>query len=236
MKKVISVSVLPVLLVLVLLCSVCELGHCLERSSVLKMRLGGVHDCKGSQNSAEIDSLARFAVQEHNKKANSLLEFARVLKAKEQVVAGKMYHLTLEVIDAGKKKIYEAKVWVKPWMNFKELQEFKHAHDDPSFSQSDLGAERDGHEPGWKAVPTDDPEVQDAANHAVKSIQKRSNSLSPYELLEVLLAKAKVIEDYARFELLVKLRRGIKEEKFRVEVNKNIEGKFFLNQFEQDHS
>jgi len=45
-----------------------------------------------------------------------------------------------------------------------------------------------------------------------------------------------VIEDYARFELLVKLRRGIKEEKFRVEVNKNIEGKFFLNQFEQDHS
>ena len=73
---------------------------------------------------------------------NSLLEFARVLKAKEQVVAGKMYHLTLEVIDAGKKKIYEAKVWVKPWMNFKELQEFKHAHDDPSFSQSDLGAER----------------------------------------------------------------------------------------------
>uniref|UniRef100_A0A7N2M3I5 Cystatin domain-containing protein n=1 Tax=Quercus lobata TaxID=97700 RepID=A0A7N2M3I5_QUELO len=93
-----------------------------------------------------------------------------------------------------------------------------------------------GHEPGWKAVPTNDPEVQDAANHAVKSIQKRSNSLSPYELLEVLLAKAKVIEDYARFELLVKLRRGIKEEKFRVEVNKYIEGKFFLNQFEQDHS
>lgn len=41
-------------------------------------------------------------------------------------------------------------------------------------------------------MPTDDPEVQDAANHAVKSIQKRSNSLSPYELLEVLLAKAKV--------------------------------------------
>jgi hypothetical protein len=36
--------------------------------------------------------------------------------------------------------------------------------------------------------------------------------------------------------LLLKLRRGIKEEKFRVEVNMNIEGKFFLGQFEQDHS
>lgn len=50
----------------------------------------------------------------------------------------------------------------------------------------------DGHEPGWQAVPTQDPGVQDAANHAVKSIQQRSNSLYPYELLEILLAKAKV--------------------------------------------
>ena len=56
---------------------------------------------------------------------NGLLEFDRVLKAKEQVVAGKLYHLTLEAIDGGKKKVYEAKVWVKPWMNFKQLQEFK---------------------------------------------------------------------------------------------------------------
>ena len=79
MKKVISVSVLPVLLVLVLLCSVCELGHCLERSSVLKMRLGGIHDCKGSQNSTKIDSLARFAVQEHNKKAVISLSFILLL-------------------------------------------------------------------------------------------------------------------------------------------------------------
>lgn len=65
-----------------------------------------------------------------------------MLKVKEQVVAGKLYHLTLEAIDAGKKKIYEAKVWVKPWMNFKELQEFKHAGDVPSFTSSDLGVKR----------------------------------------------------------------------------------------------
>lgn len=58
---------------------------------------------------------------------NALLEFTKVVKAEEQVVAGTMYHLTLEVINAGKKKLYEAKVWVKPWLNFKELQEFKPA-------------------------------------------------------------------------------------------------------------
>ncbi|XP_011040718.1 PREDICTED: cysteine proteinase inhibitor-like isoform X1 [Populus euphratica] len=153
------------------------------------MKLGGVHDCKGSQNIGEIDSLARFAVQEHNTKENALLEFVRVVKAKEQVVAGKLYHLTLEANDAGNKKIYEVKVWVKPWMNFKQLQEFKHVEGGTS---SDLGVKQDGHGSGWKMVSTNDVEVQNAANYAVKSIQERSNSLYPYELLEILLAKAKV--------------------------------------------
>ncbi|XP_038719057.1 cysteine proteinase inhibitor 6-like isoform X2 [Tripterygium wilfordii] len=217
-----GVSVITLTSVLVLLCGVCELGFCRE-DKFIRMKPGGVHDCHGSQNSAEIESLARFAVQEFNKKENALLEFARVLKAKEQVVAGKMYHLTLEAMDAGKKKIYEAKVWVKPWINFKQLQEFKHAEGGPSFTTSDLGVKQ-----GWQAVSTSDPEVQDAANHAVKSIQQRSNSLSPYQLLEIILAKAKVIEDYARYDLLLKLRRGIKEEKFKVEVIKNMEGKFVL--------
>ena len=41
-------------------------------------------------------------------------------------------------------------------------------------------------------MPTHDLEVKNAANYAVKSIAQRSNSLSPYELLEIVLAKAKV--------------------------------------------
>lgn len=62
-----------------------------------------------------------------------------MLKVKEQVVAGKLYYLTLEAIDVGHKKWYEAKVWVKPWTNFKQLEEFKHAESDLSFTPSDLG-------------------------------------------------------------------------------------------------
>ncbi|KAK4412801.1 Cysteine proteinase inhibitor [Sesamum alatum] len=88
--------------------------------------LGGLRNMAG--NRAEIESIGRFAVQQHNNNQNTFLEFARVVEAKEQVVAGKMYHLTLEAVDGGKKKIYEAKVWEKPWMNFKQLQEFKQAH------------------------------------------------------------------------------------------------------------
>ena len=69
---------------------------------------------------------------------NALLEFGRVLSSREQVVAGKMYHLTLEAIDSGKKKIYYARVWVKPWMNFKQLEKFELARDDQSFVSSDV--------------------------------------------------------------------------------------------------
>ncbi|KAG1338358.1 Cysteine proteinase inhibitor [Cocos nucifera] len=86
--------------------------------------LGGVHDAKEIENSVEIEELARFAVEDHNKKANTLLEFVRVVKVKEQVVSGMIYYITIEASDGGKKKLYEAKVWVKPWMKFKELQEF----------------------------------------------------------------------------------------------------------------
>jgi len=48
-----------------------------------------------------------------------------VLNTKQQVVQGTMYYITLEATDGGEKKTYEAKIWVKPWENFKEVQEFK---------------------------------------------------------------------------------------------------------------
>lgn len=44
---------------------------------------------------------------------------------KEQVVSGTVYYITIEVNDGAHKKVYEAKVWVKVWENFKLLQEFK---------------------------------------------------------------------------------------------------------------
>ncbi|XP_027155299.1 cysteine proteinase inhibitor-like [Coffea eugenioides] len=133
-----------------LLCFLCLFGavsvisESCEEKGFIKMKesgsvLGGSHGYRGDQSNGEIESIGRFAVQEHNKKENALLEFGRVIKAKEQVVAGKLYHLTLEAIDAGKKQIYEAKVWVKPWMNFKKLEEFRHTIDIPSFTTSDLG-------------------------------------------------------------------------------------------------
>jgi hypothetical protein len=56
---------------------------------------------------------------------NGVLEFVRVLSAKKQVVSGTLYDITLETKDGSKQKVYEAKILEKPWLNFKEVQEFK---------------------------------------------------------------------------------------------------------------
>ena len=51
----------------------------------------------------------------------------------------------------------------------------------------------------------------------------------------MLVMLLQVIEDSAKFDMLLKLKRGSKQEKFKVEVHKNIEGTFHLNQMQQEH-
>ncbi|XP_050238507.1 cysteine proteinase inhibitor-like [Mercurialis annua] len=97
---------------------------------------GGIREVEGSANSVEIEGLARFAVDDFNKKQNALLEYKKVVNAKHQAVAGMMYYLTLEVMDGGHKKLYEAKIWEKLWLNFKEVQHFKLVGDAPSATSS----------------------------------------------------------------------------------------------------
>jgi hypothetical protein len=72
---------------------------------------------------------------------NSLdkLSFSKVVSARTQVVQGTMYHLTIEVQEGGNPKLYEAKVWVKPWENFKKLEDFKPAVTPSVFTSADLG-------------------------------------------------------------------------------------------------
>lgn len=44
-------------------------GHeAATRGAAAMRNQGGIHDCEGFQNSAEIQGLARFAVEEYNKK------------------------------------------------------------------------------------------------------------------------------------------------------------------------
>lgn len=63
---------------------------------------------------------------------NALLKLEKIVNVREQTVAGKIYYITLEALDGDQKKVYEAKVWVKPWEKFKEVQWFKPVADAPS--------------------------------------------------------------------------------------------------------
>lgn len=202
------------------------------------MALGGKHAVHGSENSLEIEELGRFAIQHHNiqRKEKGLLSFGRVVKVDQQVVAGTMYHLTLEAKEDGDSapKLYEAKVWVKPWENFKELQDFKPSSSSPSITRSDLGVKQEGLGSGWREVPVHDPVVKEAAEHAVSNIQQRSNSLAAYVLQEILLAKAEVIDGFAKFDLVLKTKRGVKEEQHKVEMHRNLEGDWMLKSHSTD--
>ncbi|KAF8095205.1 hypothetical protein N665_0339s0074 [Sinapis alba] len=200
---------------LVLLSGLGQLVICSQEkrtyNDVVRMKLGGFSDSTNNRNGGgEIDEIAFFAVQEHNRRENGVLEPGRVLKATEQVVSGKLYSLTLEVKEAGEKKIYKAKVWVKPWMNFKQLQEFKSVV--PSFTVSDLGLKSDGNGFEWRSVSTNDPEVQEAAKHAMESIQQRHNP-SQGKGKGIIYNDTQVVEDRVKFELLLKLEKGNKPKK-----------------------
>ncbi|KAJ4771871.1 Cysteine proteinase inhibitor [Rhynchospora pubera] len=91
-----------------------------------KAVVGGITDApEAKENSLLTEEIGRYAIDEYNKKSNALLEFSSVVSVKEQVVSGTIYYLTIEAVESGEKKLYQAKVWVKPWINFKELQDFK---------------------------------------------------------------------------------------------------------------
>ncbi|KAK9029392.1 hypothetical protein V6N11_026510 [Hibiscus sabdariffa] len=53
-------------------------------------KVGGISQVEGSANSLEFENLARFAVDEHNKKGNAMLQFKKVTNVKQQVVSGAM--------------------------------------------------------------------------------------------------------------------------------------------------
>ncbi|KAI3874359.1 hypothetical protein MKX03_016204 [Papaver bracteatum] len=110
-------------------------------------------------------------------------------------------------------------------MDLKELQEFKHPdHEFSSASNSTpSGLEfkrEEGHAPGLKVVPANDPAVKDATDHAVESIRQSSNSLTPHELFEILVAKDEVIDDVVKFHMLLKLKGEARKRSTRVKYTK----------------
>eukprot|EP01018_Ginkgo_biloba_P002168 Gb_36304 [translate_table: standard] len=105
---------------------------------------GGIKDVPNFQHDPEIQSLARFAVDEYNKQQNILLSFSKVVKAQKQVVAGMIYYLTIEAVDGHESHRYSAKILVVEWRNIKQLQEFKPMppQQPSSLTPADLGGKQ----------------------------------------------------------------------------------------------
>ncbi|XP_078182692.1 cysteine proteinase inhibitor A-like [Carex rostrata] len=90
------------------------------------VQLGGIQQSfTDATNNLEMEMLGRFAINEYNSNKNSLLGFVRVVKVAQQIVSGIMYYLTIEAKNGTAVNLYEAKIWVQPWSNFRKLQDFK---------------------------------------------------------------------------------------------------------------
>lgn len=72
-----------------------------------------------------VAEIAEFAVTEYDKQSGSKLELVKVLKGETQVVAGTSYRLVLAAKDGSVTNNYEALVWEKPWLHFRNLTSFK---------------------------------------------------------------------------------------------------------------
>ncbi|VAI24400.1 unnamed protein product [Triticum turgidum subsp. durum] len=131
-QRVLGSVAAPALLLLLLLTLVLpfiqtQMQSAREKAADERRLDGGIVDSPGAENDLRIIGLARFAVSEHKNKTNALLEFEQVVRLKQQVVAGMMYYIAIQVNEGGAKKMYEAKVWERPWMDFKKLMEFRPA-------------------------------------------------------------------------------------------------------------
>ncbi|KAK4804608.1 hypothetical protein SAY86_004425 [Trapa natans] len=77
-------------------------------------------------NDPYINEIAGFAVNEYNKQSRASLKLEKVLSGESQVVAGTNYRLIIAAKDNGTtSRNYQAVVWDKPWMHFRQLTSFK---------------------------------------------------------------------------------------------------------------
>lgn len=73
-----------------------------------------------------VQEIGKFAVSEHNKEADTGLKYVDVLSGETQVVAGTNYRLVIAAKDGVVSNKYQAVVWDKPWLKFRNLTSFHH--------------------------------------------------------------------------------------------------------------
>ncbi|XP_073025250.1 cysteine proteinase inhibitor 1-like [Primulina eburnea] len=77
----------------------------------------------------EVVEIAKFAVKEYNKRAETILALVSVIKGEMQIVNGKNYRLVIITKDGFKamtgKSTYRVVVWDKPWKKERRVTSFE---------------------------------------------------------------------------------------------------------------
>ncbi|KAL0460886.1 UNVERIFIED_CONTAM: Multicystatin [Sesamum latifolium] len=159
----------------------------LTEFKIVKARLGGAYPIEVTP---KVNDLGRFAVHEHNKKQCTNLKFKKVWSAKQQVVAGLNYYLTLEAADGGKNNVHEAKVFVS-LKDVKELEGFNLVggikYGDVSFA-TNFATGSPSPSPAVSSSATRPPppsaSIPEAASNNAPSITTPSNFITPKFILD----------------------------------------------------
>ncbi|KAK7379926.1 hypothetical protein VNO78_34202 [Psophocarpus tetragonolobus] len=86
--------------------------------------VGGWSPIKDVKDPHVVD-IANYAVTEYDKRSGAKLKLLRVVKGETQVVSGTNYRLILTAKHESATTNYEAIVWEKIWLHFRNLTSFK---------------------------------------------------------------------------------------------------------------
>ncbi|KAM7506343.1 hypothetical protein LguiB_005247 [Lonicera macranthoides] len=113
----------PLLLLIVILLSFSHLFN-ISAADLGGGRVGGWQAIKDVKD-PHVQEIGKFAVDQNNKQSKLALKFQEVVGGETQVVAGTNYRLLIAAKDGTVSNRYEAVVWDKPWMHFRNLTSFK---------------------------------------------------------------------------------------------------------------
>ncbi|KAL3134694.1 hypothetical protein ABBQ32_007698 [Trebouxia sp. C0010 RCD-2024] len=197
--------------------------------------LGGHQKIADHQNDAKVQEVAQFAVKQIADKTGKHLDLVKINSAQKQVVAGLNYVLVLETAADSTKETYEAHVYEPLGDQPLKLTSHKQIDNEAAQRKTEESSERQSGAllGGFREVSTTDSEVTQAAHFVAEQLTSQSNSLSPFEVKEVLSARSKVAAGKV-FELKLKLSQGnLPEQIVQVEVNRSLQNELTLESSHQ---
>lgn len=135
-----------------------------------------------------VKQMADFATTAVAAKSNSgSLKLVKIVSAETQVVAGKNYKMTLQLVDGANSQSCQVVVFDQPWSNTRKLirSECDAASSTRTVRQSFVTG-------GFSPLSVDAPEVKEIADFATTAVAANTNS-GPLKLVKIVKAASQVV-------------------------------------------